>query len=174
MRRPSQVGRLVPPLDRPGCVLLVLRMPGASGLELQAALTRRGVALPVIFLTDHGDVASSVRAMQAGAADYLKKPVKRDTLFEVLRRALEHDEQERACRTEADELHASFAALTAREREVVEAVADGKLNKQVAHELGMAERTVKLRRARAMEKPGVGSPAEFGRLAERLRLLSEQ
>ena len=91
MRRPSQVGRLVPPLDRPGCVLLDLRMPGASGLELQAALTRRGVALPVIFLTDHGDVASSVRAMQAGAADYLKKPVKRDTLFEVLRRALEHE-----------------------------------------------------------------------------------
>jgi FixJ family two-component response regulator len=161
------------PADRAGCVLLDVRLPGPSGLELQAALKRRGVALPVIFLTGHGDVASSVRAMQAGAVDFLTKPMKRDTLFEALRRALERDQQERARRAEADELRARFAALTAREREVVEAVADGKLNKQIAHELGMAERTVKLHRARAMEKLGVGSPAELGRLAERLRLLSQ-
>ena len=164
---------LEPPPDRPGCVLLDLRMPGPSGLELQAALTRRGVALPVIFLTGHGDVASSVRAMQAGAVDFLTKPVKRDTLFATLRRALERNGQERGRRAEAEELRARFAALTAREREVVEAVAGGKLNKQIAHELGMAERTVKLHRARAMEKLGVGSAAELGRLAERLSRLSE-
>jgi FixJ family two-component response regulator len=164
---------LEPPADRPGCVLLDLRMPGPSGLELQAALRRRGVALPVIFLTGHGDVASSVRAMQAGAVDFLTKPVKRETLFAALRRALERDAQDRSTREEANRLRDRFAALTPREREVVDAIAGGKLNKQVGHDLGMAERTVKLHRARAMEKLGVGSAAELGRLAERLRLLSE-
>ena len=164
---------LEPPADRPGCVLLDLRMPGPSGLELQAALRRRGVALPVIFLTGHGDVASSVRAMQAGAVDFLTKPVKRETLFAALRRALERDAQDRSTREEANQLRDRFAALTPREREVVDAIAGGKLNKQVGHDLGMAERTVKLHRARAMEKLGVGSAAELGRLAERLRLLSE-
>jgi FixJ family two-component response regulator len=159
--------------DRPGCVLLDLRMPGPSGLELQAALHRQGVALPVIFLTGHGDVASSVRAMQAGAVDFLSKPVKRDTLFEAVRRALERDAKERAARTEAGNLRRRLASLTPREREVFDAVASGKLNKQIADELGMAERTVKLHRAHVMEKLSVGSPAELGRLAERLRLLSE-
>jgi len=159
--------------DRPGCVLLDLRMPGPSGLELQAALHRQGVALPVIFLTGHGDVASSVRAMQAGAVDFLSKPVKRDTLFEAVRRALERDAKERAARTEAGDLRRRLASLTPREREVFDAVASGKLNKQIADELGMAERTVKLHRAHVMEKLSVGSPAELGRLAERLRLLSE-
>jgi FixJ family two-component response regulator len=159
--------------DRPGCVLLDLRMPGPSGLELQAALHRQGVPLPVIFLTGHGDVASSVRAMQAGAVDFLTKPVGRDTLFGALQRALARDARERAARAEADELRRRFASLTPREREVFDAVASGKLNKQVADDLGMAERTVKLHRARVMEKLAVGSPAELGRLAERLRLLSD-
>jgi FixJ family two-component response regulator len=159
--------------DRPGCVLLDLQMPGPSGLELQQALKRQGVPLPVIFLTGHGDVASSVRAMQAGAVDFLTKPVRRNTLFEALRRALDRDARQRAARLEADELRRRFASLTAREREVFDAIASGHLNKQVADELGMAERTVKLHRARVMEKLSVGSSAELGRLAERLRLLSE-
>ncbi len=159
--------------DRPGCVLLDLRMPGPSGLELQEALRRQGVPLPVIFLTGHGDVASSVRAMQAGAVDFLTKPVPRDTLFEALRRALERDARERAARAEADELRRRFASLTAREREVFDAIASGKLNKQIADDLGLAERTVKLHRAHVMEKLSAGSPAELGRLAERLRLLSD-
>jgi FixJ family two-component response regulator len=159
--------------DRPGCVLLDVRLPGPSGLELQAALRRQGVTLPVIFLTGHGDVATSVRAMQAGAVDFLTKPVTRDTLFEALRRALARDGRERAALAEADELRRRFASLTRREREVFDAVASGKLNKQVADELGMAERTVKLHRAHVMEKLEVGSPAELGRLAERLRLLSD-
>jgi FixJ family two-component response regulator len=159
--------------DRPGCVLLDLRMPGPSGLELQAALQRQGVALPVIFLTGHGDVASSVRAMQAGAVDFLTKPVRRDTLFGALQRALARDARDRAARAEADELRRRLASLTPREREVFDAVASGKLNKQIADELGMAERTVKLHRAQVMTKLAVGSPAELGRLAERLRLLSE-
>jgi len=165
---------LQPPPDRPGCVLLDLRLPGPSGLELQAALKRQGVALPVIFLTGHGNVASSVRAMQAGAVDFLTKPVKRETLFEALRRALERDARERAHREEADQLRARFASLTSREREVVDSVVCGKLNKQIAHDLGIAERTVKLHRASAMAKLAVGSSAELGRLAERLRALTEE
>ncbi|MCJ7442094.1 MAG: response regulator [Thermoanaerobaculaceae bacterium] len=165
---------LQPPPDRPGCVLLDLRMPGPSGLELQAALKRQGVALPVIFLTGHGNVASSVRAMQAGAVDFLTKPVKRETLFEALRRALERDARERARREEAEQLRARFASLSSREREVVDSVACGKLNKQIARELGIAERTVKLHRASAMAKLAVGSSAELGRLAERLRALTEE
>jgi len=159
--------------DHPGCVLLDLRLPGPSGLELQAALHRQGVALPVIFLTGHGDVASSVQAMQAGAIDFLTKPVTRDTLFVALQRALTRDARERAARVEADELRRRFASLTPRERDVFDAVASGKLNKQIADALSMAERTVKLHRAHVMAKLEVGSPAELGRLAERLRLLSE-
>jgi FixJ family two-component response regulator len=162
---------LQPPPDRPGCVLLDLRLPGPSGLELQAALKRQGVALPVIFLTGHGDVASSVRAMQAGAVDFLTKPVKRDALFGAIRRALERGALEHARREEAEDLRARFASLTPREREIVDAVASGKLNKQIAHDLGIAERTVKLHRASAMAKLGVGSSAALGRLAERLRAL---
>jgi FixJ family two-component response regulator len=159
--------------DRPGCVLLDLRLPGPSGLELQAALHRQGVALPVIFLTGHGDVASSVQAMQAGAVDFLTKPVTRDTLFGALQSALTRDAHERAARVEADELRRRVDSLTPRERDVFDAVACGKLNKQIADELGMAERTVKLHRAHVMAKLEVGSPAELGRLAERLRLLSD-
>jgi len=159
--------------DRLGCVLLDLRLPGPSGLELQAALHRQGVALPVIFLTGHGDVASSVQAMQAGAADFLTKPVTRDTLFGALQSALTRDARERAARVEADELRRRVDSLTPRERGVFDAVACGKLNKQIADELGMAERTVKLHRAHVMAKLEVGSPAELGRLAERLRLLSD-
>jgi FixJ family two-component response regulator len=159
--------------DRPGCVLLDLRLPGPSGLELQAALHRQGVTLPVIFLTGHGDVASSVRAMQAGAVDFLTKPVTRDTLFGALQRALTRDARERAARVEAGELRRRVDSLTPRELDVFDAVACGKLNKQIADELGMAERTVKLHRAHVMAKLEVGSPAELGRLAERLRLLSD-
>jgi len=159
--------------DRLGCVLLDLRLPGPSGLELQAALHRQGVALPVIFLTGHGDVASSVQAMQAGAVDFLTKPVTRDTLFGALQSALTRDARERAARVEADELRRRVDSLTPRERGVFDAVACGKLNKQIADELGMAERTVKLHRAHVMAKLEVGSPAELGRLAERLRLLSD-
>lgn len=165
---------LHPPPDRPGCVLLDLRLPGPSGLELQAALQRQGVALPVVFLTGHADVPSTVRAMKGGAVDFLTKPVERETLFEALQRALERDARERAMRDETGRLRARFLGLTPREREILVRIADGKLNKQIAGELGIAERTVKLHRAHAMEKLGAGSAAELGRLAERLRRLSEE
>ena len=165
---------LAPLPDRPGCVLLDLRMPGPSGLDLQSALQQRGIGLAVVFLTGHGDVASTVQAMKAGAVDFLTKPVDGETLLDAIRRALEQDARRRATRAEAAELEARFATLTPREVEVFQGVVAGKLNKQIAHELGIAERTVKLHRAEAMVKLGVGSAAELGRLAERLRLLRER
>jgi len=158
--------------ERPGCLLLDLQMPGPSGLELHEALQRDGIALPVVFLTGHGDVQSSVRAMKAGAVDFLTKPVERQTLLEALRRALERGELQRAARDELDQLRALFAGLTPREREVFDLVVAGRLNKQIADELGIAERTVKLQRAHLMAKLGAESAAELGRLAERLRLLA--
>jgi FixJ family two-component response regulator len=165
---------LSPPPDRPGCLLLDVRMPGPSGLDLQAVLQSRGITLPVVFLTAHADVGSSVRAMKAGAVDFLMKPVERDTLLEALRRALESDALQRVARGEEDRLRALFVSLTPREREVFDHIVAGKLNKQIADDLGIAERTVKLQRAQVMAKLGAGSAAELGRLAERLRHLSDK
>jgi FixJ family two-component response regulator len=155
--------------DRPGCVLLDVRLPGPSGLELQAALQRQGIALPVIFLTGHADVPSSVRAMKAGAVDFLEKPVQRDTLLEALQRALERDASQRIARDEALRQDKRLSALTPREREVFDRVVGGKLNKQIADELGIGLRTVKAYRAQLMEKLGVKSAAELGRLAGQMR-----
>ena len=156
---------LHPAPDRPGCVLLDVRLPGPSGLELQDALQRQGVPLPVIFLTGHADVPTSVRAMKAGAVDFLEKPVARDTLLDALRRALARDEAQRAQRESARRQHARLAVLTAREREVFDRVVAGKLNKQIADELGVSLRTVKAYRAQLMDKLDVASAAELGRLA---------
>ena len=154
---------LQPPPDGPGCVLLDVRMPGPSGLDLQAALLRQGNALPVILLTGYADVADSVQAMKAGAVDFLTKPVQREAQFEALQRALARDADQRA----------AFAALTPRERAVFDRVVAGQLNKQIAERLGIAERTVKLQRAQLMAKLGASSAAELGRLAERLQQLPD-
>jgi FixJ family two-component response regulator len=164
---------LQPPPDRPGCLLLDVRLPGPSGLDLQAALRRQGVALPVIFLTGYADVTASVRAMKAGAVDFLAKPVERAALFDALQRALARDAAQRAAREEAERLRARFAALTPRERAIFEGIVAGKPNKRIGDELAIAERTVKLQRAQLMVKLGAGSAAELGRLAERLQHLSE-
>ena len=160
--------------DRPGCVLLDVRMPGPSGLDLQEALLRQGVTLQVIFMTGHADVTSAVRAMKAGAVDFLSKPVQRETLFETLRRALDRDALHRAANDEAARLRERFASLTDRERDVFERIVIGKLNKQIAIDLGVAERTVKSERAAVMSKLGAGSAAELGQLAERLRRLETE
>jgi len=162
------------PSDRHGCLLLDIRLPGVSGLDLQAALQGRGVALPVIFLTGHGDVASSVRAMKAGAVDFLAKPVERAILFDAVARALALDAAQRMARDEADRLRARFATLTPREREVFDGIVAGRLNKQIADDLGIAERTVKAQRAQVLAKLGADSAAELGRLAERLQNLTDR
>jgi FixJ family two-component response regulator len=156
---------LDPPPDRPGCVLLDVRMPGPSGLELQAALSRQGAALPVIFLTGHADVPTSVRAMKAGAVDFLEKPVVRETLLDAVRRALARDASRRDAHNDATRRAARLAALTPREREVFDRIVAGKLNKQIADDLGISLRTVKAYRAQLMAKLGVDTAAALGRLA---------
>jgi FixJ family two-component response regulator len=160
---------LDPPADAPGCLLLDLRMPGPSGLDLQEALARHDIGLPVIFLTGHGDLATGVRAMKAGAVDFLVKPVEREPLLGAVARALERDGAQRAARGADAELRARFAQLTAREREVFELVVAGRLNKQIAGALGVAERTVKAQRAQVMAKLGAANAAELGRIAAQLR-----
>ena len=160
---------LDPPADAPGCLLLDLRMPGPSGLDLQEALVRHGIRLPVIFLSGHGDLATGVRAMKAGAVDFLSKPVEREPLLAAVARALELDAAQRAASGVDREMRARFAQLTAREREVFELVAAGRLNKQIADALGIAERTVKAQRAQVMAKLGAANAAELGRIAAQLR-----
>jgi FixJ family two-component response regulator len=156
---------LNPPGDEPGCVLLDVRLPGPSGLDLQEGLQRHGIHLPVIFLTGHADVPTSVRAMKAGAVDFLEKPVSRETLLEAILRALASDAIRRAARDEAQLHFSRLSALTIRERQVFDRIVDGKLNKQIADELGIGLRTVKEYRAQLMIKLGVTSAAELGRLA---------
>lgn len=156
---------LNPPGDEPGCVLLDVHLPGPSGLDLQAGLQRHRIRLPVIFLTGRADVPTSVRAMKAGAVDFLEKPVTREILLEAIGRALAYDAVKRSARDEAQLHHARLNALSIREREVFDRIVEGKLNKQIADELGIGLRTVKAYRAQLMIKLGVSSAAELGKLA---------
>lgn len=152
-----------------GCILLDLRMPGPSGLELHESLAEGGDALPVIFISGHGDVDSSVRAMKAGAVDFLTKPVDRDTLLAAIRRAIERDLKRRASRDRRRQLEARYATLLPREREVFGLVVAGRLNKQIANALGIAERTVKAHRAQVMLKMHAASVAELVLLGAQLQ-----
>ena len=156
------------PCAGPGCILLDLRMPGVSGLDLQQSLARMEERLPVIFLTGHGDIPASVRAMKAGAVDFLTKPVRREALLTAVQNALGVDAKGRAARANLRELQNRYANLTLREREVLAHVVSGKLNKQIAFDLGTAERTIKAHRASIMDKLGVQSVAELVRLAQEL------
>lgn len=160
---------LKPPADAPGCLLLDLRMPGPSGLDLQQALDQHGIRLPVIFLTGHGDLATGIRAMKAGAVDFLSKPVEREPLLAAIERALALDAAGRVASAAAADLQNRFAQLTARERDVFDLVVAGRLNKQIADTLGIAERTVKAQRAQVMSKLGAANAAELGRIAAQLR-----
>ncbi|WP_298832330.1 response regulator [uncultured Piscinibacter sp.] len=150
-----------------GCAVLDIAMPGLNGLELQDALTARGSDLPIIFLTGHADVPSSVRAMKHGAFDFLVKPVEAEALLTVVNTALELHRERRHSRIERTEFEHRLNTLTPREREVMVHILAGKLNKQVAADLGTVEKTVKVHRARMMEKLQVQSLAELARLAER-------
>ena len=156
------------PCSGPGCILLDLQMPGVSGLDLQESLARMEERLPVIFLTGHGDIPASVRAMKAGAVDFLTKPVRREALLTAVQNALGVDAKGRAARANLRELQNRYANLTLREREVLAHVVSGKLNKQIAFDLGAAERTIKAHRASIMDKLGVQSVAELVRLAQEL------
>lgn len=151
--------------DRHGCMLLDVRLPGPSGIDLQEALRRQDIRLPVIFLTGHADVATSVRAMKAGAVDFLEKPVAREALLEALQRALALDRALRESRALAHRHDERLATLTSREREVFDLIVAGKLNKQIADVLNISLRTVKSHRAQLMTKLNVATAAELGRLA---------
>lgn len=153
--------------DVPGCIILDMCMPETGGLEVQAALAERGCHPPVIFLTGHGDIPSSVTALKKGAVDFLEKPVDDTVLLAAVADALEKDRQNREQLNQTAEATARLASLTAREFEVLRYVIGGSLNKQIAYTLAISEKTVKAHRARVMEKMAVRSVAELVRLAEK-------
>jgi FixJ family two-component response regulator len=148
-----------------GCLIVDLRMPGMGGLDLQGKLSARQVSLPVIFLTGYGTVPASVRAMKAGAVDFLEKPVNDQTLLDAVHKALERDRAARRNQAEMQALRQRLAALTPREYEVLTFIISGRLNKQSAAELGTTEKTIKVHRARIMKKLECASLAELVRLA---------
>jgi RNA polymerase sigma factor (sigma-70 family) len=148
-----------------GCLLLDVRMPGMSGLELQEILAERNITLPVIIITGHGDVAMAVRAMKAGAIDFIEKPFNDELLLDAIRNALALDERRRDVQLERAEVAQRLEQLTPREREVMEMVTEGKSNKEIAAELGVSAKTVEAHRARVMEKMRAGSLAELVRMA---------
>jgi FixJ family two-component response regulator len=151
-----------------GCLVLDVAMPELNGLELQQHLTRSGFLLPIVFLTGHGDIPMSVQAIKAGAVDFLTKPVKDAALLRAVRAALQRAVEQRDLISEIALLRRRYASLTPRESEVMAHVVAGQLNKQVAGELGIGEHTIKIHRARVMEKMGVESLADLVRAAERL------
>jgi RNA polymerase sigma factor (sigma-70 family) len=153
--------------NAPGCLVLDVAMPELNGLELQRTLLARGHEPPIIFLTGHGDIPMSVKAIKRGAVDFLTKPVSDDDLLTAVRDAIEKDRRQRQARAEVADIQQRLATLTPREREVLEHVISGQLNKQIAADLGTVEKTVKVHRARVMAKMKVQSVAELVRLAER-------
>jgi FixJ family two-component response regulator len=154
------------PLDGPGCILLDLQMPGSNGLDLQAKFAVRGITTPIVFLTGHGDIGSSVTAMKAGAVDFLTKPVRKTALMAALGQAFERDRTRRTADARKQQALERLRSLTPRETEVMRLVIRGMLNKQIAAELGASEATIKIHRGRVMQKMQVISVAELVRVAE--------
>ena len=161
----------LPDAEKPGCVLLDVRIPGLSGPELQTRLAELGSTLPIVFLTGHADTATTVRAIKAGAEDFLTKPVSSQQLTDAIERALARQEASRGQRSKLESLRALVASLTPRERQVFDLIVRGKINKQIAFEIGTTERTVKAHRHEVMEKMQVDSFAELVSIAERLGML---
>jgi len=156
--------------ESPSCLVLDVEMPELNGLELQERLTHAGILLPIVFLTGHGDIPMSVQAVKAGAADFLTKPVNDANLLRAVRAALQRAADERDIVAEVAMLRQRYASLTPREREVMAHVVSGQLNKQIAGDLGTGEQTIKVHRARVMEKMAVASLADLVRAGERLGL----
>ena len=150
--------------EQPGCLVLDVRMPEMTGLELQERLNHQGAVLPVIFITGHGDVTMAVEAMQAGAFDFLQKPFRDQDLIDRVQRALQKDRISRVALSERNLIRQRFAALTPRERDILELVSSGKANKVMAADLGISQRTVEIHRGRVMEKMGAVSVAQLVRM----------
>jgi RNA polymerase sigma factor (sigma-70 family) len=157
------------PPDAPSCLVLDVRLPGLSGLDFQRELAARNASIPIIFLTGHGDIPMSVRAMKAGAVEFLTKPFRDQDLLDAVRIALERDRARREQDKEVMILQRRFDSLTSREQEVISLVASGMLNKQIADQLGTAESTVKVQRSRAIEKMHAESLVDLIRMIEKLK-----
>jgi FixJ family two-component response regulator len=155
--------------DVPACLILDVRMPGLSGLDLQLKLNNADLQLPIIFITGHGDIPMSVRAMKEGAHEFLTKPVRSQDLLDSVQKAIALDRSRRKERAELKEIRARFQSLTPREKEVLDLVVAGLLNKQIADQLGTSELTIKTHRAHLMDKSGADSLAHLVRMAEKLR-----
>ena len=162
------------PADAAGCLVLDVRLPGMSGLDFQAKLLDTNAQVPIIFMTGHGDIPMSVRAMKAGAVDFLTKPFRDQDMLDAVSRAIETDRVRRSSQQATSGVRESFGRLSPREREVMTLVTRGLMNKQVAYELGLSEITVKLYRGQAMRKMGAGSLADLVRMAELLELHKSQ
>jgi two-component system, LuxR family, response regulator FixJ len=164
---------LAQPIDGAGCVIADLRMPGMDGLDLQQALTQRGIGLPLIFLSGEGDIPTTVQAMRQGAEDFLTKTAPKEQLFAAVERALGRDARQRVAGAEVRVLRSRIEALTPRERDVLQQVVKGRLNKQIASDLGIGERTVKLHRTAITTKLKLRSVAELTRLVQAAGLFDE-
>jgi FixJ family two-component response regulator len=154
--------------DGPSCLVLDVRMPGLSGLDLQRELTRTAQPIPIIFISGHGDIPMAVEAMKAGAIEFLAKPFRDEDLLDAIRQALERDQAAHARRTELARIRSRYAQLTARQRQIVKKIVEGRLNKQIAAELHLSENTIKVHRRRIMERMGAANVATLVHLMEQL------